>query len=581
MKDLLSAHIRSIGVAARLVIAACLLGLLYFGKVVLIPLALALLIAFGLHPVVRRLVRWHLPRTLAVMAAVMTFLVILGGLSWFIGGQLASFAEELPKYQSNLSERVREGRELFSNGLLERLSGMVNHLISEAGVNTDHSGVSTPAAPSSSAQSWLASAGAVTDPLTTLGLVVILVILLLLQWSEMRGRLLGFMSGNVSHTTQVLADAGRRIGRYLFLQLLYNSGFGLVVGLGLWFLGVPYAGLWGLCAGLFRYLPYVGPLLAAVLPLFVSLMTSSGWSQPGAVFVMFLVLELVSNNFVEPWLYGSKLGVSEIGIILATVAWTYLWGPAGLVLATPLTVCLVVLGTHIPCLSFFAKLLGNESEISDPQKLYQRLLAGDAVEAAELARKHVEEKGASGFISQVLLPALALARRDQMSQWLSNDAAGELTEEVKTLAEEISLPKDTGQSSALINTAPVVVWSACPFMDAALPAVAGELGGAWDKTEVIPSTELVGSALERLKSASVKPAAITVLHLSEVDTGKVTGLVKRICRALDGVPVQVLRVGSAAFSGAEKQQLTDAGAATLGTAPSEGRTWLAAYAMTT
>lgn len=573
MKDLLQGHIRSIGTAARLVTAVCIFAFVYYGKVVLMPLALAVLIAFALSPVVRRLVKMRIPRTPAVLATAALFMLFLGGTSWFIGGQLASFAQELPSYRSNLEERIREGRALLNTGPFRTVANTVSGLMDEAGVGQDSA--AAPASGSAApAGGWLASIMAVTDPLTTFALVLVLVVLLLLQWSELRGRLFSFVSGNVSHTTQVLADAGSRIGRYLLLQLAYNSTFGLLVGLGLWFLQVPYAALWGLCAALFRYLPYVGPVIAAALPLFVSLMTSSGWSQPLSVLVMFVVLELVSNNFVEPWLYGSRLGVSEIGIVMMTVAWTYVWGPAGLLLATPLTVCLVVLGTHVPCLSFFAKLLGNESELTTPQRLYQRLLAGDEAESASMATQEIQERGAMTFASQTLLPALALAQRDQAARWIQEETAARLLTSFRDLStntlehlQEVAAPSTTTAQ----HTSAVVLWSTSPFADAVGELLQTMLGSSARPPDLVKSAELTGAVIQDYAASPATPAGVCIVSLDPSDQTKAAGLVRRLKRSLPAASVLLLQPGSKndpAFSN-EAEHTTD-----LATAAR----WLAAHA---
>jgi predicted PurR-regulated permease PerM len=575
MRDVFAKHIRSMGIAARLLSAALVLGFLYYGQPVLVPLALALLVAFALHPVVRRLMQWRLPRGVSVGITVGAFVLILLGLSWFIGGQLMSFAEELPSYRQNLIQKANEARAMFSGGALDQVRATVQEVSGESATAPS---TAPQAAESSTFSSWLESAGMVTDPLTTLGLVILLVAMMLLQWGELRGRFLGMISGNVTHTTSALADAGSRVGKYLFLQFLYNTGFGIVVGIALMLLGVPYAALWGLCAALFRYLPYVGPLFAALLPLAVSLVTSSGWGQVFSVGVLFLVLELVSNNFIEPWLYGSKLGVSEIGIIMASVAWTYLWGPVGLLLATPLTVCLVVLGEHVRGLSFFARLLGTEKTLTDAQFIYQRLLAGDSLEASQLTRDHIRRDGSERFVSDVLLPALAHARHDEVARQLDDEARAGVLDEIRVVCEEMPEAETPAAKPGAGSSRQVVLWSACPFTDAALPAFQNDLQMPAGALEVIKSTELTGDALQRLAALDEKPAAISVTHLSEVDTPRVNGLLKRLARLLPGVPVQVARLGGAVFASEEREALIAAGASVFATSLSEARAWMQAYA---
>ena len=582
VKELLSKHIQVIGVAARLVTAACITGFLYYGSVVFIPLALALLIAFALNPSVRKLMSWRFPRALSVAVVVTSFVVFLGGLSWFIGGQLSGFAKDLPLYRNNIIEKVREFRGMFSGGTLDKLRATVKDVSAQTDTSSKVPESAPAPASETSIEDWMSSAGAVTDPAITFGLVILLVAMMLLQWADLRSRIFGFLPGNVSHTTQALADAGNRVGKYLFLQFVYNSSFGLVIGLSLWALGVPYSALWGLCAALFRYIPYVGPLFAGLLPIMVSLVTSSGWTQVASVTVLFLVLEIISNNFVEPWLYGTKLGISEIGIVMASVAWASIWGPIGLLLATPLTVCLVVLGTHVPCLSFFATLLGTENAFSDSQQIYQRLLAGDSVEAAELTNKHVRKRGVSEFTTEVLFPALNLARRDQLLRWLSPEGAEHLFEEVKVITDEIQSLDETSGAIAVENkelpAGSIIYWSGCPFTDSALPLLEREMQAPRGTLKFIRSTDLVGGVLQSLGENPEKAVAVTLAHLCEVDTPRVAGMVKRVSRSLPGIPIQVARYGAKPFTPEEKAMLTEAGASALASTPAEARIWIAAYA---
>ncbi len=582
VKELLSKHIQIIGVAARLVTAACITGFLYYGSTVFIPLALALLIAFALNPAVRRLMKCRLPRVVSVAIVVTAFVVFLGGLSWFIGGQLSGFVKELPLYRNNIVQKVREFRGMFSGGTIDKIRATVKDVSAQTETTPPAPAAAPAPVKETSFEEWLSSAGAVTDPATTFGLVILLVAMMLLQWSDLRSRIFGFLPGNVSHTTEALADAGERVGNFLFLQFVYNSVFGIIIGLSLWALGVPYSALWGLCAALFRYIPYVGPVFAALLPILVSLVTSSGWSQVISVGVLFLVLEIISNNFIEPWLYGTKLGISEIGIVMASVAWASIWGPIGLLLATPLTVCLVVLGTHVPCLSFFATLLGTENAFSDSQQIYQRLLAGDSVEAAELTNKHVRKRGASEFTADVLLPALNLARRDQLLRWLSQENAEHLFEEIKAVADEV---QSLDESSGVVTTdskkegasGSIILWSACPFTDAALPLLQREMQPPDGVLRSIRSTELMGGVLQSLTESNGNAMAVTVAHLCEVDTPRVAGMVKRLTRAIPGIAVQVARYGAKPFTAEEKTMLTESGASALASTPAEAKIWIVAY----
>jgi len=571
----------SITFAAKLVSAAIITGFLYYGRVVLIPLALASLIAFALNPVVRKLVGWRLPRGLAVGLVVTLLMVTLGGLGWFVGGQLTGFANELPAYRDNIAEKIKDARRMLTGGVLDKVKDTVTVATAQADPSAhspvpDESENKPTTSKETTASDWLDSIGMVTDPLTTFGLVILLVAMMLLQWPDLRARLLGMASGKMSHTTNAIADASKRVGHFLFLQFVYNTTFGIVVGVALLAIGVPYAPLWGLCAALFRYVPYIGPLFATVLPLAVSLVTSSGWGQVTTVGLTFLVLELISNNFVEPWLYGSKLGVSEIGIIMASVAWTYLWGPTGLLLATPLTVILVVLGKHVPSLAFFAKLLGNDEVLSGPERYYQRLLAGDLLEASERAEKLIRHSGRANFVSDTLLPALAHARRDQVAGWLTDDTTEVLLDEVKAVSELLDDESVDRSKPGAGTGAPVVLWSTCPLMDAALPILEQEL--RMGNSISVKSSDLIGSTLQQLAAGEAKPRAISILHLSEVDTPRALAVLKRIKQVFPDVPVQISRLGEAPFTVAERSSLS--GASSHAASVAETRAWATTYAAT-
>lgn len=579
MKDLILRDARSVGVAARLVTAAITTCALYYGRVILIPLALALLVAFALHPVVRRLVAWRIPRTLSVAVVISSLMATLGGLGWFIGGQLTAFGNELPRYRENIVEKLRDAREIMSGGVIDKVKNTVTDASEQAGVTA--TAVSSPDQPSAAKSTssglggWLESIGAVTDPLTTFGLVILLAAMMLLQWPDLRSRFLAFLSGNVLRTTNALADASARVGHFLFLQFIYNSTFGILIGLALWTLGVPYPALWGLCAALFRYVPYAGPLIAAMLPLAVSLVTSTGWTQVLTVGAVFLVLELISNNFVEPWLYGSKLGVSEIGIVMASVAWTYLWGPAGLLLATPLTVCLVVLGKHVRCLGFLSKLLGNDDVLSDSERYYQRMLAGDSLEAIEQAGKLIKDRGSSHFLNDTLLPALARARRDQAEGWLTDENTEELSAQIDAVSDLLAAdrPSDEGKEPSGPHDA-VVLWSVCPLTDAILPLLEREM--RLNNLMNIKSSELTGSAIKQLVGDDRRPRAISVLYLSDVDTARAIALVKRLRQHLPEVPVQLSRLGEDPLSATEKNDIV--GAQSCSSNINETRAWTLAFA---
>ncbi|HSS48855.1 MAG TPA: AI-2E family transporter [Thermoanaerobaculia bacterium] len=412
---------------------ALITAALYFGREVLIPLALALLISFILTPLVQGLQQFRLGRVPAVLIVV---LLVFGGMAtvaWTMGRQVVDLAETLPKYEQNIRAKAASLRGGGSS-VLNAAKKNVEHLKEELGVG----GSSAPAAPpprlAGKPQTTAGAPVAVTvvepplspiavlrvavspllGPLGTAGLVLIFVIFMLIRREDMRDRLLRLSGeGRLNVTTQALDEAAHRVSRYLLMQSLVNSGTAVAVGVGLLLIGVPNALLWGLLAGILRFIPYVGPWVAASLPVLISLAVFPGWLQPALALGLFLLIELISNNVVEPLLYGAETGISTIGILVAAVFWTWLWGPVGLLLATPLTVCLVVLGRYVPQFRFLSVLLGDEPPLPLEAQVYHRLLAMDPAEAGAVLEASLKDKTVAEHYDRVLIPALILAERDR------------------------------------------------------------------------------------------------------------------------------------------------------------------------
>jgi len=413
---------------------------LYFGREVLIPLALALLISFILTPLVHRLKRFGLGRVPAVLLVVVLLFAGVAGLGWTMGRQLVDLAQTLPKYERNLRAKAALLRGGGSDVLTEA-KATVEHLQEELGAASDGSPaepaprgpnrVNSPSdpqpvvlvEPEATPLSVLrATVFPLLGPLGTGGLVIVFVIFMMIQREDLRDRLLRLAGeGRLNTTTQALNEAAKRVSRYLFMQSLVNAGTGAAVGIGLYFLGVPNALLWGLLAAVLRFIPYLGPWVAAALPILISIAVFPGWQKTLMTLALFLVIELVSNNVVEPLLYGSETGISTIGILVAAVFWTWLWGPVGLLLATPLTVCLVVIGRYVPQLQFINVLLGDEPPLPLEAQVYHRLLAMDPVAAGNVMESCVKEKTVAEFYDGVLIPALILAERDRHRGDLSRE----------------------------------------------------------------------------------------------------------------------------------------------------------------
>ncbi|RVD27172.1 AI-2E family transporter, partial [Mesorhizobium sp. M4A.F.Ca.ET.020.02.1.1] len=260
------------------------------------------------------------------------------------------------------------------------------------------------------------------SPLASAGLVIVVVIFMLMEREDLRDRFIRLVGyGDLHRTTQALQDAGKRVGQYLLMQLVVNIVYAVPITIGLWVLGIPNALLWGMLALALRFVPYIGPIIGALLPLFLALAVAPGWALLLWTAALFIVMELITGNVIEPWLYGSRTGLSPLAIIVAAIFWTWLWGPLGLVLSTPLTVCLVVLGRHVPQFEFLDVLFGNEPVLEPHARLYQRLLAGDPDEATDHAEEYLEDKYLFEFYDKVAIPALLLGEHDRMRGVLDDE----------------------------------------------------------------------------------------------------------------------------------------------------------------
>ena len=419
-------------------------AMLYVAQDVLIPVVLAVLLSFLLAPMVRGVQRMRLGRVPAVLVVVVVAFSFLGALGWVVGEQIAHLAENVPQYQDEIVRKIRHFRGQGST-IADRISGLGRE-IAEAGSGAASSseGATVTTAPAGTAANPIYTVplplrrsaanalgeylGLALGPLGTAAIVVVFVIFMLVRREDLRDRLIRLVSGGqYMVTTRALNDAGARISRYMLAQSLLNGIYGVTVALGLWLIGLtlgdgrgfPNVVLWGLLCALLRFIPYVGPWVAAAFPVILSLVVYPGFAVFGSTVALFVVIELVSNNVLEPWLYGASTGISTIAILVAAVFWAWLWGPVGLLLATPLTVCIVVLGKYVPQLKFLDVLLGDEPALPPYVSYYQRLLAGDRDEAAAVVREHAKGTAAERVPDDVLIPALILTRRDREGAGLS------------------------------------------------------------------------------------------------------------------------------------------------------------------
>ena len=414
-----------------LLIASIVILALFFGRDMLIPLALAMLLGFLLDPAVSRLKRWGLPRMASAIVVVAFALAALGGLGMYLGSQVQQLSADLPTYQSTIREKLRGLRKSVNmpsawDGVFKTYNTLEKEISSTDGATARVQKVevqSPESKPTTRMLQWLVR---IVEPVTTAGIVLLFVILILLDRDDLRDRLLRLMGGNLHVATDALDEASERIGKYLRMQFIVNVSYGIPLAAGLWFIGVPGAILWGVLGAIMRFVPYVGAMMSAVFPLVLAFAVDPSWNMFLLTLGLILLLELISNNVIEPWLYGASTGLSTLSIIVAATFWTALWGPIGLILSTPLTVCLLVLGRYIPSLKFMEVLLGSEPVLGPQQRLYQRLLADDADDAISMAVESVEERlpskptsedranAISGFYDEVAIPALRIATQQHL-----------------------------------------------------------------------------------------------------------------------------------------------------------------------
>lgn len=422
--------------AAVIVVVAALV----LAREVLLPFALAILVSFLLTPLVSRLERWGLSRIVAVVIVAVVLVGAAGALGYVLFSQVTELAESLPQYKDNITAKLKAlrprtsfqqasetleeiGKEIVEeeNQAKQREKQLERQPPPEAQFEPETAPedakpvlvqeVPPPPSPLEYLEQTLLPFAA---PLTMAGMTLLLVMMILIMREDLRDRFIRLIGlGRLDMTTRAVDDATKRISRYLLMQLIVNATYGLPVGIGLYFIGVPNPALWGILAMLLRFIPYLGPWIAAAMPILISLAVFDDWYRPMMVIGLFLVLELISNNVMEPWLYGMRTGISPMAVVAAALFWTWVWGPVGLIVSTPITVCLVVLGRYAPQLEFLYVMLTDEPVLAPRSRFYQRLLAMDHEEVLDLAEEYLEEHSLLEFYSEVAAPALRLAEGDR------------------------------------------------------------------------------------------------------------------------------------------------------------------------
>jgi predicted PurR-regulated permease PerM len=400
---------------APLLLACLVTAILFLGKAFLMPLALAILIAFLLTPLVSRLQSLGLPCVPAVILVAVLAFGLIGAGGYVVANQLSDLARSLPAYQENFRNRIVEPVNKFTAGITK-----IQKELDRPAASTPQKSPGEKPMPVEVVSGKVSVFAVTRDilapvlaPFGTAAVVIVIVLFLLIERQDLRDRFIHLVGrGRLNVTTQAIDDAAGRVSRYLGAQLIVNVTYGVPIGIGLYFIGIPNAILWGLLAIVLRFIPYIGPWIAAGFPVLLSVAVSPGWTQPIATVALFIVVELISNNAVEPWLYGSSTGLSPTAVVVSAIFWTWLWGVGGLLLAIPLTVCLAVLGKYVPQLTFLDILLGDSPPIAPESRFYQRLLAGDETELYGIVTDYAERDALPELFDNVILPALRLAEQD-------------------------------------------------------------------------------------------------------------------------------------------------------------------------
>jgi predicted PurR-regulated permease PerM len=441
---------RALGVLAVLGIVTAL----YVARAIFLPLALAVLLTFLLAPVVRLLRTWGVPRVPTVVIVVTFACAIFFGVGALVGQQVTQLAQKLPEYQLTIQEKIRSVRDAASGSTLERISTFLRNVNQEIRKNQSQGSQSGPAAqtpqnaplpveihepPPAPPQVIQRVLQPLVDPLTTAGLVVIFVTFFLLQRQDLRDRLIRLAgSHDLQRTTEALNDAARRLSRYFLAQTSLNVLFGVIVGTGLTFIGVPNPVLFGILATVLRFVPYIGALIAAAFPVALAVAVDPGWTMVLLTVGLFVVVEPLIGQVIEPLVYGHSTGLTPVAVIIAATFWTWLWGPIGLLLSTPLTVCLGVLGRHIEWLQFVDVMIGDEPPLSPAQSFYQRALAGDADEALDQLEQVLKRRSLSVCYDEIVLPALVLAQIDFRRGVLDAKHVAQINDTVHGLITDLS-----------------------------------------------------------------------------------------------------------------------------------------------
>jgi predicted PurR-regulated permease PerM len=531
-------------------LAAIIVGGMYFGEPILMPAALAVLLAFALAPLVARLRVIGLGRVPSVMVTVLLAFVVIGALGSYILTEIGELAHALPRYESNIAHKINslrsaaEGNSLYgtASAVLQRLD---NDLSKES-----KPAQNTAAGPKPLAVELISQqntplhivesiAGPLLEPLATIGIVIIFVIFILLQKEDLRDRFIRLAgSADLRRTTVALDDGATRLSRYLLMQTAINTCFGILVGSGLWLIGIPNAGLWGLIGAMFRFVPYVGVPVAAFIPVALAFAIDPQWWKMLETMALYLAIEPVLGQAVEPVVYGRSIGLSATAVVVAATFWTWVWGPVGLLLSTPLTMCLVVIGRHVDQLRFLDVLLGDRPPLALEEGLYLRMLGGDPDEAAHQAEAFLEKNSLSAYYDEVVVKSLVMAQADAQHGTLDRSRRHTIRMAVEGLMQNLSDRGDEaagphGQPDGQTNEewnedAVLCVAGPGPLDEVASLLLADLLSRHKIGTRIISHADALPVNIERLDKAGIRLVAVCYLEPANFTNARY--LVRRLNR---------------------------------------------------
>ncbi|MGH7118508.1 MAG: AI-2E family transporter [Acetobacteraceae bacterium] len=560
-----------VNLLAGVVIGVAVVAALSVGREVLIPITLAVLLSFVLSPLMALLRRLWIGRVAAAVLAVVLAVVIMIAASAVIGTQVAAVVARAPQYQTTISAKVQSLQDVIGGALQGRIGALVKRIENFGAPSAPSAPNQPPAAAPPAAEAPVLVPGGrkpvpvfitrasplstfeigqriltpVLRPLATLAIVLVVAVFILLQKDDLRDRLIRVLgAGDLFRATAAINEAGRRLSRYFLTQLGVNCGFGTVVGAGLFVIGVPSPVLWGTMAAVLRFVPYVGSYLAAVLPVLLAAAVGHGWEKAISTAVLFVATEVIIANVVEPMMYSRTTGLSPIAVVVAAIFWTWLWGPIGLVLSTPITLCLVVLGRHIESLAFFDILLGEGPALTPVQSFYQRLLAGDPDEAEANRERFLENHMIAEYYDEIMRDGLRIASRDASRGVLTPEQIARIR---RAALELMQVPGSEAQQAGKADAV-----DAAEAAHAIVLCIAGR--GAFDglaadmlavllarrgvAARVVPYEAVSRAHIGELDARDIAVAAVLSFDLSS-NSAALRILVRRLRERLSGAPVLI------------------------------------------